>query len=836
MLMRSTKCVRKYSACGRDYASKNDTGIDTNLNMNESAHLTQGTMPTSATSAFFSDNSSDVPWCPELRDENEDKAYKQFYETAQMVTGMILYPSICFPGLLCNALSVYVLTRRNMLSSTNAFLSALAVADSIKLLNDILYFLVIVFMHTSPTLGNLSYGYLYPYSHFVFNMSLCVSSWLTVAVAVERYILVCHPTRARVVWSRRMAVILCTAIYVVMTCFAIPFALRYRTIRCVDRASNLYRLEVEVTEMWQNETFRTVYTWIQNLMRSIIPLIVLIILNMCIICALKKTRIKRRKLPRHRVTVMMIAVILTFLVCVTPDAILSTIFGFGYHEASYLAKGIREITDTLLGVNAGVNFLIYCAFNKVFRKSFTRLCCPQVPQTGWVTEMDETTYRRLSEAKPTAHSNNNSSPRHGKSSRCNSSKRTSSSSISTTSSRYLKHKRRGERLVHDKNQDTTARRVRKAQLSVDKEDSNNVESLHLSECDDETFVTQGQDCGCGSAKFECGQNDIKCNTDPKFSSLNGLAESCSGSHSLPIIPFSLQKEDGTFRAQQASESTSSKQLDANYCNNRQKSFSQPELPSLEDECNLCLCSCSNLRSYDDSKSLICIRPNQPLNLQNKTSKLKAPQSTKMRRYGIDSDVHRNGAQMKSREPRSKIRQRPSNGLKKSKNSVKSQRAKRRNSYTPSAYSDSDCAFSESGSFTQSERHDIATESCFSCTHGEIIYDAASSIGGHCDKLEKKSKLSKFVPPCIDGKRRTCRDAKVSGYQNYEVRNSLTNFQNCDGTNLTGSENNNGTAPLLLSKTGHSDVSPGRRRILSSPACGAHKHGTGQTVRFEDVPG
>jgi hypothetical protein len=56
-------------------------------------------------------------------------------------------------------------------------------------------------------------------------------------------------------------------------------------------------------------------------------------------------------------------VIVVFVVCVFPDTILSTFFKTGYHEASYLAKGIREITDVLPFL-----FILYSIFNKQFAK------------------------------------------------------------------------------------------------------------------------------------------------------------------------------------------------------------------------------------------------------------------------------------------------------------------------------------------------------------------------------------------------------------------------------------------------------------------------------------
>ena len=171
------------------------------------------------------DNSS-VYWCQNESALPQDEDFYQFYETAQFVTGLILYPCVCLPGLMGNILTLIVLSNRNMRTSTNAFLSALAVADSIKLTNDLLYFCTIVLLRTNDVVGNRAYGYLYPYAHFIFSMSVCVSSWLTVSVAVERYIMVCHPTRARHVCSRGRAVAVCSAVFVVMTTLALPSALR----------------------------------------------------------------------------------------------------------------------------------------------------------------------------------------------------------------------------------------------------------------------------------------------------------------------------------------------------------------------------------------------------------------------------------------------------------------------------------------------------------------------------------------------------------------------------------------------------------------------------------
>ncbi|RUS73818.1 hypothetical protein EGW08_018411 [Elysia chlorotica] len=696
-----------------------------------------------------------------------------FFSTMfQLVTGMFIYPSICLPGLLCNALSVYVLTRRNMLTSTNAFLSALAVADSIKLLNDVLYFLVIVFMHTSPRLGNLSYGYLYPYSHFVFNMSLCVSAWLTVSVAMERYILVCHPTKARAVWSRRRAVTLCTAISIGMTCLALPFAFRYRTIRCVGRDSQQWRLEVELTEMWQNKTFVMIYTWIQNLMRSIIPLIVLIILNTCIVWALRKTRVKRRKTARHRVTVMMIVVILTFLVCITPDAILSTVFGFGYHEAGYLVKGIREITDTLLAVNAGVNFLIYCAFNKVFRRSCARLCCARVPQASWMTEMDESTYRRLSEAKSVLLSNNNSPPRPGMRGVCHSATASPALGGSFSPLSTSRATRRGQQpgSAHERRQ---CERGVGFYLPTDLEDETprgDTPSYSEDEEDESKSLIQRQDGSCKSYSVSSGSASNINLPKPDFLTVGHLI---SASLSLPSLPQLLQDVKTNHPVGSDSE-FSVKYKRNNSLKGHYKSVSHPLLPLPHDKYEIPLCPCSSQSNIQRRFWSSLGQIHSLLKTRDRVEPVPTHSATIPTDYPDLSDH----SQQKDRKPNARARHRhSSNGLKKSRNSVKSKRAKRRASFVASVCSDSECGLSE-GSFSTEIYDHGPKESCLRHSTEEL---PCSQLKTDHFRTGKKIRRLKFVPPCLEGIQDKNMDT-IEGYKDLgsglTPDGNLTNLKQC----------------------------------------------------------
>ena len=114
------------------------------------------------------------------------RPHYDFFETTQFITGLIVFPIFCFFGLAGNIFIIIVLLQKSSQTSTNVYLTALAVSDTIKLINDSLYFLTVFLLRTDPLSGNKAFGYLYPYAHFIFNMSTCVSSWLTVSVAVER--------------------------------------------------------------------------------------------------------------------------------------------------------------------------------------------------------------------------------------------------------------------------------------------------------------------------------------------------------------------------------------------------------------------------------------------------------------------------------------------------------------------------------------------------------------------------------------------------------------------------------------------------------------------------
>lgn len=179
--------------------------------------------------------------------------YKDFYQAAQWITGLVLYPIICTFGLAGNIITIIVLRGKKIESTTSTLLIALSISDGIKLITDMFYFLVILLLHANPPTGKQAFGYLYPYAHYFFNMSVCTTAWLTVSLAAERYILVCHAVKAKQMYSIWRARLVAGLIFVSMSLLALPFAFRYETAyEYTNNSDQVSAVKIQVTPLFKS--------------------------------------------------------------------------------------------------------------------------------------------------------------------------------------------------------------------------------------------------------------------------------------------------------------------------------------------------------------------------------------------------------------------------------------------------------------------------------------------------------------------------------------------------------------------------------------------------------
>ncbi|XP_065361227.1 probable G-protein coupled receptor 139 [Calliphora vicina] len=132
---------------------------------------------------------------------------------------------VCILGTIANTLNIIVLTRREMRSPTNAILTGLAVADLAVMLEYIPYTVHdYILWERLPREQQLSYPWAcFIKFHSIFAQVLhTISIWLTVTLAVWRYIAVGYPQKNRQWCGMRTTIITITSAYVVCVLVVSP--------------------------------------------------------------------------------------------------------------------------------------------------------------------------------------------------------------------------------------------------------------------------------------------------------------------------------------------------------------------------------------------------------------------------------------------------------------------------------------------------------------------------------------------------------------------------------------------------------------------------------------
>ncbi|XP_059225597.1 uncharacterized protein LOC106091488 [Stomoxys calcitrans] len=132
---------------------------------------------------------------------------------------------VCILGTIANTLNIIVLSRREMRSPTNAILTGLAVADLAVMLEYIPYTIHDYILVDHLTLEQkLSYSWAcFIKFHSIFGQVLhTISIWLTVTLAVWRYIAVGYPQKNRQWCDMRTTIITITSAYVVCVLVVSP--------------------------------------------------------------------------------------------------------------------------------------------------------------------------------------------------------------------------------------------------------------------------------------------------------------------------------------------------------------------------------------------------------------------------------------------------------------------------------------------------------------------------------------------------------------------------------------------------------------------------------------
>ncbi|CAH1779857.1 unnamed protein product [Owenia fusiformis] len=317
-------------------------------------------------------------------------AYKQI----QYVVYRFGLPLVCGFGFLGNVLNLIILTGKriqrslkNMERSANICLIALAFADAMFCLCAF----PTTFLPHDNSFENKGFMLYYGiYSAAIINIFIMISTWLTVNLATERYLAICHPLKSRKIITLGRTKFAITSVFIVSILFNLPVFWRYAIISDTDdpcvNGTNYRMVQMVIGSTKFDHAYRAVWAIFGNFM----PLVMLIFFNACLMRKIHQSKINRKRLAANaqretssesessnRVTLTLVAIVVMFCVLVAPSEIikhLAYIIANNLDE-NYTYLTIEVVTNLMQTINFSANFILYCIINRSFRRTMKHMFC-----------------------------------------------------------------------------------------------------------------------------------------------------------------------------------------------------------------------------------------------------------------------------------------------------------------------------------------------------------------------------------------------------------------------------------------------------------------------------
>ena len=308
-------------------------------------------------------------------------------------------PILIIITVITNTLVLAVLLKKHMRSPTNVLLAGMALSDT---LTGLIPFPVFIhFFSLGFYKDFVPYDWCYPYK-FLYEIIPTIfhtaSIWLTVGLAAQRYIYICHSLQART-WCtipnviRGTLVVYLVAILSQLTKFIDFRYFKITTQSCIDPNITINAC-MEIPRDWviDNMTvYQNIYFWFRIIFIHLVPCTSLVVLNGLLIHAMRKAQVRRmlllkqnkksesRKLKESNcTTLMLVAVVGLFLLVEFPLGIIMTLYVTDntfdlvlFTEEVYAI--MTSFSNFFILLSYPLNFFIYCGMSRQFRETFKRL-------------------------------------------------------------------------------------------------------------------------------------------------------------------------------------------------------------------------------------------------------------------------------------------------------------------------------------------------------------------------------------------------------------------------------------------------------------------------------
>ncbi|XP_029645185.1 FMRFamide receptor [Octopus sinensis] len=283
-------------------------------------------------------------------------------------------PILCALGILGNIMNLIVLCQKQMRGSTNCFLIALAVSDMMLLAMQIGPLIV----STENVIGYsrkyiITSRYLRIIRYVTSNFFITCTSWLTVAVTIERFIAIRFALKAKIMCTVYRAKVAIIAIFI--TSFVFHFSKWFEYGVNFDHTN---RAPVTSMPLSHNKAYMSFMHSTNIAIAVFIPEISLSILNTLLVFYLIKHTASTKHMKKQtsqeiaHITTVVITMVLVFMMCHSIGLYLAISISI-YDRNSVLGTPtgirLRAINNFLVLINSSVNFILYTAISQRFRST-----------------------------------------------------------------------------------------------------------------------------------------------------------------------------------------------------------------------------------------------------------------------------------------------------------------------------------------------------------------------------------------------------------------------------------------------------------------------------------
>lgn len=284
-------------------------------------------------------------------------------------------------GIFGNIASIRVLSHKQMRSSPNFILIALASSDLILIVTSILLFALTTvypytgymkryFFTTSPKLAGITYP--------LAMIAQTISVYMTFLISFERYIAVCHPLKAKSFCTQARTKLFIFAIVLLSILYNLPKLFEIQLRESQDETYGTFYF-ASASKLRVNELYITIYiNCLYFIFMNLIPLSGITYFNVMIYQQVQIVNRMRIKLTSKesqdiKLTTMLFCVVIVFLCCNVLAVVTNILETFQIHD-----DRLTKTSNFFVTVNSSVNFIIYVVlvrkFRMIFMRQFTTLC------------------------------------------------------------------------------------------------------------------------------------------------------------------------------------------------------------------------------------------------------------------------------------------------------------------------------------------------------------------------------------------------------------------------------------------------------------------------------